>query len=82
MKNIYVSPFCDDEDENAKKAPEMPDPLTEKFLKTRQILLSGEINKDLAELMTVLASLKEKKIDVYKSHYRNCKLTQILSVGY
>ena len=45
-----------------------------------QIKEAGSINKDLAELMTVLASLKEKKIDVYKSHYRNCKLTQILSV--
>ncbi|UKI54452.1 MAG: ATP-dependent Clp protease proteolytic subunit [Treponema sp.] len=27
----------------------MPDPLAEKFIKTRQIILSGEINKDLAE---------------------------------
>lgn len=49
MKMMYSSPFCDDEEENPKKLPEMPDPLAEKFLKTRQILLSGEINKDLAE---------------------------------
>jgi len=48
MKSIYESPLFDDEEE-AKKAPEMPDPLTEKFLKTRQIILSGEINKDLAD---------------------------------
>ena len=48
MKNIYSTPFCDDEKE--KKAPEMPaDPLSEKFLKTRQVLLSGEVNKDLAD---------------------------------
>lgn len=39
----------DEEEDAKKKAPEMPDPLTEKFMKTRQILLSGEINKDLAE---------------------------------
>ena len=70
MKNIYVSPFCDDEDENAKKAPEMPDPLTEKFLKTRQILLSGEINKDLAEkivrqLLVLEADDSEKTIYMY-----------------
>lgn len=70
MKNIYVSPFCDDEDGNAKKAPEMPDPLTEKFLKTRQILLSGEINKDLAEkivrqLLVLEADDSEKTIYVY-----------------
>ena len=50
MKSLYVSPLFDDEDEDEKKkAPEMPDPLTEKFLKTRQIILSGEINKDLAD---------------------------------
>jgi ATP-dependent Clp protease protease subunit len=50
MKNLCISPiFEDDEDDEKKKAPEAPDPLTEKFLKTRQILLSGEINKELAE---------------------------------
>ena len=69
MKNIYVSPFCD-EDEYAKKAPEMPDPLTEKFLKTRQILLSGEINKELAEkivrqLLVLEADDSEKTIYMY-----------------
>lgn len=69
MKNIYVSPFCG-EDENAKKAPEMPDPLTEKFLKTRQILLSGEINKELAEkivrqLLVLEADDSEKTIYMY-----------------
>lgn len=37
------------EEDKKKKMPEMPDPLTEKFMKTRQIILSGEINKDLAE---------------------------------
>lgn len=36
-------------EEETKKAPEAPNPLQEKFLKTRQIILSGEINKDLAE---------------------------------
>ncbi len=41
----------DEEEENEAKAgkAEGPDPLAEKFLKTRQILLSGEINKPLAE---------------------------------
>ena len=46
---MHNLPICDEKDEEKKKAPEVPDPLTEKFLKTRQILLSGEINKDLAE---------------------------------
>ena len=37
------------EKEDDKKKNEGADPLTEKFLKTRQILLSGEINEDNAE---------------------------------
>ena len=39
----------EEEEDAKKKAAEMPDPLTEKFMKTRQIILSGEINKDLAD---------------------------------
>ncbi len=37
------------EEDEKKKASESADPLMEKFLKTRQIILSGEINKDLAD---------------------------------
>jgi ATP-dependent Clp protease protease subunit len=42
--------FRNDENEE-KKLPkvDLPDPLLGKFMKTRQILLSGEVNKDLAE---------------------------------
>ena len=47
MKNICSSVVCEDKEE--KKAPEMQDSLSEKFLKTRQILLSGEVNKELAD---------------------------------
>ena len=38
-------------DEEEKKIPkvDLPDPLLSKFMKTRQVLLSGEVNKDLAE---------------------------------
>jgi ATP-dependent Clp protease protease subunit len=39
----------DDEEEQKQNKEKAPDPLAEKFLKTRQILLSGEINKELAE---------------------------------
>jgi ATP-dependent Clp protease protease subunit len=40
----------DEDDENEEKSKEAgPDPLLNKMLKTRTILLSGEINKDLAE---------------------------------
>ena len=70
MNNIYTSPIFEDEEEEPKKMPEMPDPLTEKFLKTRQIILSGEINKELAEkivrqLFVLEADDSEKTIYVY-----------------
>ena len=44
MNGIYLADKKDED--NKDKAP---DALAEKFLKTRQILLSGEINKELAE---------------------------------
>lgn len=69
MDNFYLQPFCDEEDE-AKKKVEMPDPLTEKFLKTRQIILSGEINKELADkivrqLLVLEADSDKKTIYMY-----------------
>jgi len=39
----------EEEEDKAEKQSEAMDPLSHKFLKTRQILLSGEINKPLAE---------------------------------
>ena len=39
----------EEENDKAEKQNEGMDPLSHKFLKTRQILLSGEINKPLAE---------------------------------
>ncbi len=45
IKNIS----CEDEEEEDKKKESGPDPLAEKFLKTRQILLSGEINEENAD---------------------------------
>ena len=70
-KYVMMSPRCDDdEDDEKKKMPEMPDPLTEKFLKTRQIILSGEINKELADkivrqLLVLEAASDEKTIYMY-----------------
>lgn len=46
MKSIYESPVFDDEDKKDSKPVEQ---FTEKFLKTRQIILTGEVNKDLAD---------------------------------
>ncbi len=52
------------EDEEKKKASEVADPLMEKFLKTRQILLSGEINKDLADKIVRQLLILEADDDV------------------
>ena len=46
-KSIYTAPLFDDEDDEKKqKAPEQ---FSDRFLKTRQIILTGEINKELAD---------------------------------
>ena len=57
-------------EETEKNDNRMPDPLLEKFLETRQILLSGEVNKDLAEkiiknLFVLEAMSKTKPIYLY-----------------
>lgn len=61
--------FNEDEDKK-QKTPEAPNPLQEKFLKTRQIILSGEINKELAEkivsqLLILESDDAEKPIYMY-----------------
>ncbi len=66
MKEIRFN----EEEDAKKKAPEMPDPLAEKFIKTRQIILSGEINKDLAEkivrqLLVLESDDAEKPVYIY-----------------
>ena len=58
-----------EEDDEKKKAAQKPDALAEKFLKTRQILLSGEINKELAQAVNkqllLLESDGTKPIYIY-----------------
>lgn len=60
---------ADDEEEKKADLPQMPDPLTEKFLKTRQIILSGEVNKELADKIVrqllILESDSDKPIYMY-----------------
>lgn len=41
--------YIQDDDKEEKKDTPLSDPLAEKFLKTRQIILSGEVNKELAD---------------------------------
>ena len=47
IKSIYTAPRFDDDDEEKKQKKE--EPFADKFLKTRQIILTGEINKELAD---------------------------------
>jgi ATP-dependent Clp protease protease subunit len=46
---MNVKYLCDEEDEGEGSKQAGPDPLLVRMLKTRTVLLSGEINKDLAE---------------------------------
>ncbi|MEI6388469.1 MAG: ATP-dependent Clp protease proteolytic subunit [Spirochaetota bacterium] len=69
--NVTRRPRFDDEDEGEEetKRPKPPEALAEKFLKTRTILLSGEINKDQAERvirqMLLLESVSDAPITVF-----------------
>lgn len=58
-----------EEENEAENRNEPADPLTNKFLKTRQILLSGEINKPLAERiirqLLVLESDSDEPIRIF-----------------
>ena len=47
ISKTTVSPRFDDDEEEKKQKPEAP--FADRFLKTRQIILTGEINKDLAD---------------------------------
>ena len=61
--------IMEDEDQEEKKNGQAPDPLIEKFLKTRQIILSGEVCKELAEKIVkqllILEADSDKPIYVY-----------------
>jgi len=53
----------DDDDEEEDKAPKGPDALAEKLLETRTVLLSGQVNKELAERVIRQLLLLEAKGD-------------------
>lgn len=61
--------ILNEDDEDKKKKEEGQDPFAEKFLKTRQILLSGEVSEDLAEKIVrqllILEAESDKPIYVY-----------------
>ena len=65
-KSLYNSPlFDDEEDEKKQKALEQ---FSEKFLKTRQIILTGEINKELADSIVrqlLILDSEDEKTPIY-----------------
>ena len=65
-KSLYNSPlFDDEEDEKKQNAPEQ---FSEKFLKTRQIILTGEINKELADSIVrqlLILDSEDEKSPIY-----------------
>jgi len=57
----------DDDDEEEEKTPKGPDALAERLLETRTILLSGQVNKELAErVVRQLLLLEAKSSDPIK----------------
>ncbi|HAK69291.1 MAG: ATP-dependent Clp protease proteolytic subunit [Treponema sp.] len=69
METLIKNIRCEDEDDDKKKKDEASDPLAEKFLKTRQILLSGEINEENADKIVrqllILEADSDKPIYMY-----------------
>ena len=49
MKRMVTKPVIEDDEEDEEDDKKSSDPLIVKMLKTRTILLSGQVNKDLAE---------------------------------
>ncbi len=66
--NTTMNIRLEDEKKDEKK-PEMADPLAEKFLKTRQILMSGEVSEELADRicrqLLILEADSDKPIYLY-----------------
>lgn len=65
-KSLYKSPlFDDEEDEKKQKTLEQ---FSERFLKTRQIILTGEINKELADSIVrqlLILDSEDEKSPIY-----------------
>ncbi|MCR5062042.1 MAG: ATP-dependent Clp protease proteolytic subunit [Treponema sp.] len=67
FSSIYNVPLADD-DEEEKKNQKGPDPFSDRFLKTRQIILTGEINKELADSIVrqlLILDSEDSKAPIY-----------------
>ena len=66
IKSLYNSPIFEDEDEEKKEKP--MDPFMDRFLKTRQIILTDEINKALADSIAkqlLILDSEDEKAPIY-----------------
>ncbi len=67
FSSIYNVPLADDDDDE-KKNQKAPDPFSDRFLKTRQIILTGEINKELADSIVrqlLILDSEDSKAPIY-----------------
>jgi len=65
-KSIYNAPLFDDEEEEKKQ--KTPEQFSDRFLKTRQIILTGEINKELADSIVrqlLILDSEDEKAPIY-----------------
>lgn len=71
MRDIYSihHSFRNEEAEGEEKKGDQPEPMAERFLKTRTILLSGQVNKELAEKvikqLLLLEELSDEPIKIF-----------------
>ena len=66
IKSLYNSPLFDDEDKEEKQKPQ--DQFLDRFLKTRQIILTDEINKALADQIAkqlLILDSEDEKAPIY-----------------
>ena len=66
IKSLYNSPMFDDEDKEEKQKPQ--DAFLDRFLKTRQIILTDEINKALADQIAkqlLILDAEDEKAPIY-----------------
>ena len=66
IKSIYNSPRFDEEEDEKKQKPQ--EPFLDRFLKTRQIVLTNEINKELADSIAkqlLILDAEDDKAPIY-----------------
>ena len=65
INSLFNTPLCGEEEEKKQKAQE---PFSDRFLKTRQIILTDEINKELADSIAkqlLILDAEDEKAPIY-----------------